>query len=176
VLPAVPEWIPFRLASRVPFEVCQCAPALQDEPPRAWIVAMDANQLYCLRGRQHGSDPENRPNAEHESPSGSHDVVIEKSDAGLDLSITGERVQQGDLFVSIAPSSLLILWAGAGANARDEDAGTHRPAFGLVPLPAVVDPSRAEVRDHGDRVHLHLPYIGGTHSRATDGRGTNAAK
>jgi hypothetical protein len=107
-----------------------------------------------------GSAREERLNAERDLSSESNDVAIENSDAGLDISITAERAQHGHVFLSIAPSSLLILWTGAEANSSGEDANIHRSTLSLVPLPELVDPARAVASYHEGRLHLHMPYVG----------------
>jgi hypothetical protein len=137
---------------------------------------MNGYELSCWRSCQDGSDLEERLNAERAFSSESDDVAIEKSDAGLDISIRGERAEQGHVFLSIAPSSLLILWTGAEADSSGEDAGIHRSTLSIVPLPELADPERAVVSYHEGRVHLHMPYVGSATLQKTDTLETIGAK
>jgi hypothetical protein len=129
---------------------------------------MNAYELSCWRGCQDGSELEERLNAERAFSSESDDVAIQKSDAGLDISITGGRAEHGHVFLSIAPSSLLILWTGAEANSSGEDVDIHRSTLCIVPLPNLADPARAVASYHEGRVHLHMPYVGSATLQKTD--------
>jgi hypothetical protein len=126
---------------------------------------MKAYELFCLRGCDHGTEVEDWVSAKRDLSSESDDVAIEKSDGGLDISITGERAPQGLIFLSVAPSSLLILWTGGEANSSDEDANICSSILTLVFFPELADPARAVVTYRDDRVHLHLAYVGIAHSR-----------
>jgi hypothetical protein len=131
------------------------APWNQDERDR--IIAMKAYEFFCSRGCEHGSDLDDWLSAERELASEADDVVIMQSEVGFDISIA-ERAQQEGIFLSIAPTSLLILWTGAGGNSTEQDAKPSTLRLASLSEPA--DPARAEVAYRDGRVWVHLPYVG----------------
>jgi hypothetical protein len=133
--------------------------ALGNEDERERIIAMKAYELFCLRGCEHGSDLEDWLNAERELSLESDGVRIEKSDAGLEVSIGGKQAQNGHIFLSIAPSSVLIFWSEAQVESGPEDVSPSRSTLSLLSLPALADPAGAEVTYKDDCVRVHLPYV-----------------
>jgi hypothetical protein len=109
------------------------APWNQDERDR--IIAMKAYEFFSSRGCEHGSDLDDWHSAERELASEADDVVIMQSEAGFDISIA-ERAQQKGIFLSIAPTSLLILWTGAGGNSNEQDAKPSTLRLASLPEPA----------------------------------------
>jgi hypothetical protein len=133
------------------------ATALWNQDERDRIIAMKAYELFCSRGCEHGSDLDDWLSAEREQSSEADDVVIMQSEVGFDISIA-ERARQERILLSIAPTSLLILWTGAGTNSNEQDA---KPStLRLASLPEPTDPARAEVAYRDGRVSVHLPYAG----------------
>ena len=129
---------------------------------------MKAYELFCSRGCEHGSDLDDWLSAEREQSSEADDVVITQSDVGFDISIA-ERARQERILLSIAPTSLLILWTGAGTNSSEQDA---KPStLRLASLPEPTDPARAEVAYRDGRVWVHLPYVGSEPSTPAHERG-----
>ena len=68
-------------------------------------MAMIRSRSSCCK---QGSDLDDWLSAERELSSAADDVLITQSEAGFDVSIA-ERAQEDRIFLSIAPSSLLIL-------------------------------------------------------------------
>lgn len=132
------------------------APWNQDERDR--IIAMKAYELFCLRGCEHGSDLDDWLSAERELSAAADDVMVTRSETGFDISIA-ERAQQERIFLSIAPSSLLVLWTGERTNSREQDANSPCSMLSLASLPEPTDPARAEVTYRDGRVWVHLPYV-----------------
>jgi Protein of unknown function (DUF2934) len=87
------------------------ATALGNERERERMIAMKAHEIFCSRGFEHGFDLDDWLNAERELSPEASDVVITETKAGFDVSIA-ERPEQACIALSIAPSSLLILWTG----------------------------------------------------------------
>jgi hypothetical protein len=133
------------------------ATALWNQDERDRIIAMKAYELFCSRGCEHGSDLDDWLSAEREQSSEADDVVIMQSEVGFDISIA-ERARQERILLSIAPTSLLILWTGAGTNSSEQDANPS--TLRLASLPEPTDPARAEVAYRDGRVWVHLPYVG----------------
>ena len=102
-------------------------------------------------------------------------MTIEKSDAGLDVSIGGKQAQNGHIFLSIAPSSVLIFWSGAEIESGRQDVSPSRSTLSLLSLPALADPAGAEVTYRDDCVRLHLPYLTAAPSPETHVAKTEAA-
>ena len=133
------------------------ATALWNQDERNRIIAMKAYELFCSRGCEHGSDLDDWLSAEREQSPEADDVVIMQSEVGFDISIA-ERARQERILLSIAPTSLLILWIGAWTNSSEQDA---KPStLRLASLPEPTDPARAEVTYRDGRVWVHLPYVG----------------
>ena len=137
------------------------ATALWNQDERDRIIAMKAYEFFCSRGCEHGSDLDDWLSAERELSSAADDVMVTRSEAGFDFSIAG-RAQQEHIFLSIAPSSLLVLWTGAGTNSSEQDTNFQRSTLSLAFLPEPADPARAEVTYRDGRVWVHLPYVGNT--------------
>lgn len=133
------------------------APWNQDERDR--IIAMKAYELYCSRGCAHGSDLDDWLSAEREFSAAADDVVVTRSETGFDISIA-ERAHQERIFLSIAPSSLLVLWSGEKTNSSEQDANFQCSTLSLASLPEPADPAQAEVSYRDGRVWVHLPYVG----------------
>jgi len=87
------------------------ATALGNERERERMIAVKAHESFCSRGFEHGVDLDDWLNAERELSPEASDVVITETKAGFDVSIA-ERPEQACIALSIAPSSLLILWTG----------------------------------------------------------------
>ena len=87
------------------------ATALGNERERERMIAVKAHEIFCSRGFEHGFDLDDWFNAERELSPEASDVVITETKAGFDVSIA-ERPEQACIALSIAPSSLLILWTG----------------------------------------------------------------
>lgn len=85
--------------------------------------------------------------------------MVTRSETGFDISIA-ERAQQERIFLSIAPSSLLVLWTGAGTNLSEQNTNFQRSTLSLASLPEPADPAKAEVTYRDGRVWVHLPYVG----------------
>jgi Protein of unknown function (DUF2934) len=137
------------------------ATALWNQDERDRIIAMKAYELFCSRGFEHGCDLDDWLSAERELSSAADDVLVTRSDAGFDISIA-ERAQQEQAFWSIAPSSLLVLWTGAGTNSSERNTNFQSSSLSLASLPEPADPVRAEVTYRDGRVWVHLPYAGNT--------------
>lgn len=135
------------------------ATALWNQDERDRIIAMKAYELFCSRGCEHGSDLDDWLSAERELSPGADDVIITRSETGFDISIA-ERAQQERIFLSIAPSSLLVLWTAAGTNSSEQNTIFQQSILSLAPLPATADPAKAEVTYRDGRVWVHLPYVG----------------
>jgi Protein of unknown function (DUF2934) len=148
--------------------------ALGNEDERKRIIAMKAYELFCLRGCEHGSDLEDWLRAERELSLELDGITIEKSDAGLEVSIGGEQSQNGHIFLSIAPSSVLIFWSAAEVESS-QDVNRSRSTLSLLSLPALADPAGAEVTYRDDCVRLHLPYIAAASPPETHATKTEAA-
>ncbi len=133
--------------------------ALWNQDERDRIIAIKAYELFCSRGCEHGSDLDDWLSAERELSSATDDVLVTRSDAGFDTSIA-ERAHQERIFLSIAPSSLLVLWTGARTNSSKQNTNFQSSTLSLASLPEPVDPARAEVTYRDGRVWVHLPYIG----------------
>jgi Protein of unknown function (DUF2934) len=141
------------------------ATALWNEHERDRIIAMKAYEAFCLRGCEHGSDLDDWLSAERELMSEADDVVITESKGGFDISIA-EHPQKERIFLSIAPSSLLILWTGGDTNSSGE---IQCSTLNLTSLPEAADATRAEVTYRDERVWLRLPHVGGAHSPSEPG-------
>jgi len=123
---------------------------------------MKAYELFCSRGCEHGSDLDDWLSAERELSSEADDVLVTQTEAGFEISIA-ERAEQDLIFLSIAPTSLLILWARAETHSNDQDTDFHGSTLSLVSLPEPADPARAEVIYRDGRVRVHLPHVGSPH-------------
>jgi hypothetical protein len=135
------------------------ATALWNQDERDRIIAMKAYELFCSRGCEHGSDLDDWLSAERELSSAADDVIVMQSQAGFDISIA-ERAQQERIFLSIAPSSLLVLWTGAGTNSSEGNTAFQGSTLSLASLPEPTDPAKVEVICRDGRVWVHLPYVG----------------
>ena len=135
------------------------ATALWNHDERDRIIAMKAYELFCSRGCEHGSDLDDWLSAERELSSAADDVLVTRSETGFDVSIA-ERAQQEQIVLSIAPSSLLVLWTGAGTNSNEQNPNFQSSTLSLASLPEPADPARAEVTYRDGRVWVHLPYAG----------------
>ena len=124
---------------------------------------MKAYELFCLRGCEHGSDLDDWLSAEREFSSEADDVVVTQTEAGFEISIA-ERAEQGLIFLSIAPTSLLILWTKAELHLSEQNTNFHGSTLSLTSLPESADPARAEVIYRDGRVRVHLPYVGSPRS------------
>lgn len=127
---------------------------LSNQQERDRIIALKAYEAFCQRGCEHGADLDDWLNAERELSSEPNDVSMTTSERGIEISIAN-RVHQDRIFLSIAPSSLLVLWDGA-----EVDSSVDNSTLSLVSLPEVTDPARAEVTYCDGRLRLHLPYQG----------------
>jgi hypothetical protein len=135
------------------------ATALWNQDERDRIIAMKAYELFCSRGCEHGSDLDDWLSTERELSSAADDVMVTRSEAGFNISIA-ERAQQEHILLSIAPSSLLVLWTGAGTNLSEQNTSFPRSTLSLASLSEPADPARAEVTYRDGRVWVHLPYVG----------------
>ena len=133
------------------------ATALWNQDERDRIIAMKAYELFCSRGCEQGSDLDDWLSAERELSSAADDVIITRSEAGFDISIA-ELAQQERILLSIAPTSLLILWTRTGTNSSEQD--SEPSTFHLASFPEPTDPSRTEAAYRDGRVWVHLPYVG----------------
>jgi hypothetical protein len=120
---------------------------------------MKAYEIFCSRGCEHGSHLDDWLSAERELSSAADDVMVTRSEAGFNISIA-ERAQQEHILLSIALSSLLVLWTGTGTNWSEQDTNFQHSTLSLASLPEPADPARAEVTCRDGRVWVHLPYIG----------------
>ena len=132
------------------------ATALGNERERERMIAMKAHELFCSRGCEHGFDLDDWLNAERELSPEASDVVITETKTGFDVSIA-ERSEQACLLLSIAPSSLLILWTADQPNSAEPNS---RSTLSLASLPGPVEPENAEITYSTGRVSLHLPFVG----------------
>ena len=128
------------------------ATVLSNQQERDRIIALKAYEAFCRRGCEHGADLDDWLNAERELSSEPNDVSMTTSEGGIEISIAN-RVHQDRIFLSIAPSSLLVLWDGA-----EVDSSGDNSTLSLVSLPEVTDPARAEVTYCDGRLRLRLPY------------------
>ena len=110
------------------------ATALWNQDERDRIIAMKAYELFCSRGCEHGSDLDDWLSAERELSSAGDDVLVTWSEAGFDISIA-DRAQQDHMVLSIAPSSLLVLWTGAGTNSSEQNPNFRSSTLSLASLP-----------------------------------------
>ena len=134
--------------------------ALWNEDERDRITAMKAYELFCSRGSEHGSDLDDWLKAERQLSSEADDVVIMQSELGIEISIA-QRAQQERIVLSIAPTSVLILWTRAGTNSSEQNSDFQGSTLSLASLPDPTDPARVEVAWRDGRVWVHLPYVGG---------------
>jgi Protein of unknown function (DUF2934) len=132
------------------------APWNQDERDR--IIAEKAYELFCLRGCEHGSDLDDWLSAERQLSAAADDVMVTGSEMGFDISIA-ECAHQDRVFLSISPSSLLVLWTGAEMTSSEQDASFQCSTLSLASLPKPADPERAEVAYSDGRLWVHLPYV-----------------
>ena len=135
------------------------ATALWNQHERERIIALKAHEVFCSRGCEHGFDLDDWLRAEQELSSDADDVLLRQSEEGFELSIA-ERVEQACIVVSMAPSSLLILWSGGETNTDAQGLIVQHSTLNLVALPQAVDPEKADVTFRDGRVWLHLPYVG----------------
>jgi hypothetical protein len=133
------------------------ATALWNQHERERIIAMKAHEVFCAHGCEHGLDLDDWLKAEEELSSQADDVRIGQSEVGFDISIA-ERAVQMCVVLCIAPSNLLILWTKEDIDTSEQDPNIHS-TLSLAPLPATIDPERAEVTFRDDRVRLHLPHV-----------------
>lgn len=94
------------------------ATALWNQDERDRIIAMKAYELFCSRGCD-GSDLDDWLSAARELSWAADDVLVTRSEAGFEISIA-EHAQHEHIFLSIAPSSLLVLWTGGGTNSGEQ--------------------------------------------------------
>jgi hypothetical protein len=106
---------------------------------------------FFSRGCKHGSDLDDWLNAERQLSPAADGVLVTRSEAGFDISIA-ERAQQERIFLSIAPSSLLVLWTEAGTNSNEQNLSFKSSTLSLASLPEPADPARAEVTYRDGRV------------------------
>jgi Protein of unknown function (DUF2934) len=139
------------------------ATALWNQDERERFIALKAYEAFCLRGCQHGSDLDDWLTAERELSPEADDVVITHSGSVVDISIA-ERPQQPCIVLSIAPSSLLILWTGDDTDPMAQNGAVHHSTIALVSLPETKNPETTEVTYHDGRVRLRLPNAEDTRS------------
>jgi hypothetical protein len=131
---------------------------LWNENERERIIAVKAYEVFCLRGCEHGSDLNDWLSAEREFASEADDVVVTQSAKGFDISIA-DRGQER-MVLSISPSSLLVLWTGAGTDSSEQETAMPPSTVSLASLPEPTDPATAEVSYREGRVRLFLPVVG----------------
>jgi hypothetical protein len=132
------------------------ATALGNERERERMIAMKAHEMFRSRGCEHGFDLDAWLTAERELSPEASDVVITQTEAGFDVSIA-ERAEQGCIALSIAPSSLLVLWTLGQPNSAELNSPS---TLSLASLPGPVEPEKIEVTYRDGRVSLHLPLVG----------------
>ena len=130
------------------------ATTLWNEQERERIIALKAHEVFCSRGCEHGLDLDDWFRAEQELSSLGDDVLVTQTETGLEISIA-ERPEQMSIVLSIAPSSLLILWA---SDEMGRNPAIH-PTLTLTSLPETVAPEKAAVTFRDERVWLQLPYL-----------------
>jgi hypothetical protein len=130
------------------------ATALWNEQERERIIALKAHEVFCSRGCEHGLDLDDWFRAEQELASLADDVLLTQTETGFEVSIA-ERPERMSIVLSIAPSSLLILWAG-GEMGRNP---AIHPTLAMASLPETIAPEKAAVTFRDERVWLHLPYL-----------------
>ncbi|HTX33766.1 MAG TPA: DUF2934 domain-containing protein [Bryobacteraceae bacterium] len=136
------------------------ATELWNQVERERLIAIRAHQLFCSRGCEHGLDVDDWLQAERELSSEASDVVITREEVGFEISIA-ERSAQARIALSIAPSSLLILWSADGLNSDGPNEQPRHFALSLSSLQGPpVDPEKTEVTYDGGRVRLRLPFVG----------------
>jgi hypothetical protein len=129
------------------------------------IIAVQAHQFFCSRGCAHGLDLDDWLNAEQELASQADDVLIAQSESGFDISISA-REERKCIVLSIAPSSLLVLWSNDGTERSERENGIPLSTLSLFHLPEVTDPENAEVTFRDGRVWLRLTYARESEERA----------
>jgi Protein of unknown function (DUF2934) len=139
------------------------ATTLRNQHERERIIALKAHEVFCSRGCEHGFDLDDWLRAEQELSSEADDVLLTQSTAGFEISLA-ERVEEACIILSIAPSSLLILWTRSEPDGGERGPVMQHSGLNLVSLPEAVDPEKADVTFHDGRVWLHLPYVGQGHS------------
>lgn len=136
--------------------------ALWNQHERERIIALKAHEVFCSRGCEHGFDLDDWLRAEQELSSEADDVLLTQSTAGFEISIA-ERVEEACIILSMAPSSLLILWTRSEPDGGEQGPVIQHSSLNLVSLPEAVDPEKADITVHDGRVLLHLPYVGQEH-------------
>jgi len=139
------------------------ATGLWNHDERERFIALKAYEAFCLRGCQHGSDLDDRLAAERGLSPEADDVVITHSGAAVDISIA-QRPKQPCIVLSIAPSSLLILWTGDDTDPMAQNIDVHRSTIALVSLPETGNPETTEVTYRDSRVRLRPPNAEEAHS------------
>jgi hypothetical protein len=145
---------------RGPAVETRIATALWNQYERDRIIAVRAHEIFCSRGCEDGLDLDDWRIAEQELASHADDVLIAQSEAGFDISIAG-RPERRSIVLSIAPSSLLVVWTNETHNAREDD--TPQSTLSLFDLPDAIDPENVEVTFREGRVRLSLSYAGNGH-------------
>ncbi len=135
------------------------ATALSNQDERERIIALRAHEAFCSRGCEHGFDVDDWLRAEQELSSEADDVLVTQSTAGLEISIA-QRIEEACIVLSMAPSSLLILWIRSDHGEGEQDPVIEHSSLNLMSLPEAVDPERADVAFREGRVWLHLPFVG----------------
>lgn len=134
------------------------ATALWNRHERERIIAVKAHEVFCSRGCEHGLDLDDWLRAERELSPEADDVMLNQSAAGFEITIS-TRVEQACIVLSIAPASLLILWATGETDMSGQNASIQHSTLNLVSLPEAADPGKSEVTFRGGRVWLYLPYF-----------------
>ena len=135
------------------------ATALWNQQERERIIALRAHEVFCSRGCEHGFDLDDWLAAEQGLSSAADDILLTQSTAGFDISIA-EPTEEARIFLSVAPSNLLVLWARAETDKGEQGLHIQHSTLDFMSLPEAADPENAEVALRDGRVWLHLPYIG----------------
>ena len=144
------------------------ATALWNQHERESIIALKAHEVFRSRGCEHGFDLDDWLLAEQELSSRADDVLLTQAAAGFEVSIA-ERVEQACIVLSMAPSSLLIVWSREETDTGERGPIMQHSALSLVALPKAVVPEKADVTFRDGRVWLHLPYVDNSDSPSESG-------
>lgn len=132
------------------------ATSIENEQERGRIIALRAHELFCSRGCEHGFDLDDWLAAEEELSPEADDVVLTQVPSGFKISIA-ERMAQASIVLSMASSSILILWTSNEPHAPELGPMRHS-TLNLLSLSDAVDLEKADVTYEDDRVCLYLPY------------------
>jgi len=144
------------------------ATELWNQQERERIIAMRAYDLFCSRGCEHGFHLADWLKAEQDLSPKEDEVLLAHADAGFEISIA-ERSEEQRLFLIIAPSSLLVLWARAGTDDSEPTGHISYSNLSLLALPGAADPEKAEVAFRHGRVLLSLPHADQAHASSQNG-------